>query len=463
MTKQQLFCSRDRLGVKPLYYFYQSGKFAFSSEIKALLDHDFPRKLNHATAYDFLGKALVDHVEQTLFEGILHLMPGHNLIFDLKQKSINLTQFYKLDEEYKNSKWKEKDLKELFYDAIKYRLIADVPVGSCLSGGIDSSSIVCGMREIAPTHEIKTFSLIFPGEKVNEESYQKEVIQKANTIGFFTTFDSKELIERLEEHIYAQDEPIPTFSMFGGFKVFELASKNKIKVLLDGQGADEILLGYMPSVKNYLLYLLRKGKIITFIPRLFHFLPRFLSLSREYYRNKKNSNYEWLKLPSSNNTYKFTNPTEEAIMLETYSVLPSLLRYEDKNSMHFALETRVPFCDYRLVEKVLNIPPEEKFKNGFTKNVFRQAIKGLIPQRILERKDKLGFKTPDQELFADELFINYIKSIFNSESFKMRTIWDAVQLQEMLILTISKKKEYSAILIRVLVFELWLRIFKIQE
>jgi len=170
-TKETLFLSRDRFGVKPLYYHYDNDRFIFASEIKALLEHDIPRKENRAIIFDYLYYNLTDHTEDTFFEGIKRLMPGHNLTFDLNTSKMEISKYYDLEARISKTKCDYEKIKELFTDSVKRALVADVPLGSCLSGGIDSSSVVVTMRRVAPAAEIKTFSMRFPGKNIDESAY----------------------------------------------------------------------------------------------------------------------------------------------------------------------------------------------------------------------------------------------------------------------------------------------------
>ncbi|MEM2121963.1 MAG: asparagine synthase (glutamine-hydrolyzing), partial [Candidatus Woesearchaeota archaeon] len=198
--KNILFLSRDRFGVKPLYYYFDDKHFIFSSEIKAILTCGVKRKANDEIIFDYLFYNLIDHCEETFFKGIKRLMPGNNLIFYIDENKIKIKEYYNLKERLKFKKYKiqnYEELKNLFFTSVKRRLISDVPVGSCLSGGIDSSSIVCTMRKLKKNAEIKTFSLSFPGENIDETKYQKMVIEKTKCKGFFTTPKPEDLMNDL--------------------------------------------------------------------------------------------------------------------------------------------------------------------------------------------------------------------------------------------------------------------------
>jgi len=478
-TKNLLFLSRDRFGIKPLYYYYDGQNLIFSSEIKAILKHNIERKPNDAVIFDFLYYNLLDHSESTFFEGIKRLMPGHNATFDLSTRELRVRRYYDLRTAIKTEDVKSdpKKFKELFFRVVKRRLIADVPVGSCLSGGLDSSSIVCTMKEIRPDLEIKTFSLVFPGFKLDESKYQESVVQKCKVKRYITTFTSEDVLRDLEDLVYTQEEPFSTLSIYGQYRVMKLAKENGMKVLLDGQGSDEILAGYHYFFGYYFAELFRKFKWIKLAREVlaYHrihkswtpllnmvlylspkFVRRILWRRRfgyltdnfvERYRNRKTKEPQW--------SIKSLN--EASLLAETYYSLPHLLRFEDKNSMRWSVESRVPFCDHELVEYVLSLPAEVKIKRGITKKILREALEGVLPEDIRNRISKIGFATPDGDVLRTEIGYKFARSIVESESFKKRKYWRANVVKKMLEEHYNGKRNHSQELWKVIILELWLR------
>ena len=480
-TKETLFLSRDRFGIKPLYYHYDNSRFFFASEIKALLEHNIPRKENRAIIFDYLYYNLTDHTEDTFFEGIKRLMPGHNLVFDLNTSKMEISKYYDIHDRLSEGATDCGKLKEIFTDAVRKRLISDVPVGSCLSGGIDSSAIVVTMRKIDPAARIKTFSLRFPDMKSDETVYQKEVSNMVDSVSYSVTPEPSELMRDLQDLLTTQEEPFSGTSVYGQYRVMKLAKDSGIKVLLDGQGADEILAGYH-YFHGYYYYELLKGFNITHLMKEANqyysksksLSPMMYLLLRATTENMKKLLYKHRKVPFLSHGFIKENQQrkdsrwhlsslDEALYesMMVYS-LPHLLRFEDKNSMRFSIESRVPFLDYRFVEYAFSMPSEMKIKGGVTKYAFRKAMEGEVPQSILSRYDKIGFATPEQKWLKDEAMIKLMNGIINSDSFRSRDFWNAELVTEMYGKMLSE--EASGIFVgteiwRCISVELWMRLY----
>ncbi|AFV22880.1 putative asparagine synthetase, glutamine-hydrolyzing [Methanolobus psychrophilus R15] len=480
-SKNNLFLSRDRFGIKPLYYHYDGSSFIFASEIKALLEHDIPRKENREIIFDYLYYNLTDHTEDTFFKGIRRLMPGHNLIFDLNTNKMEISRYYDVHDRLTEGANDCGKLKEIFTDAVRKRLIADVPVGSCLSGGIDSSAIVVTMRKVDPDARIKTFSLRFPDVKINETAYQKEVNEMVDSVSYSVTPESSELMRDLEDLFMTQEEPFSGTSVYGQYRVMKLAKDSGVKVLLDGQGADEVLAGYH-YFHGYYYYELLKGFDIPHLMKEANqhysksgsLSPMIYLLLRATTDNMKKLLYKHRKVPFLSQDFIKENhqrkdsrwhlsSLDEALYesLMVYS-LPHLLRFEDKNSMRFSIESRVPFLDYRFVEYAFSMPSEMKIKEGVTKHAFRKAMEGDLPQSILSRYDKIGFATPEQKWLRDKAMVELMHKIISSESFKSRDFWNAELVTDMYDKLLSG--ESSGIFVgtdiwRCISVELWMQLY----
>ncbi|MCO6040542.1 asparagine synthase (glutamine-hydrolyzing) [Thermococcus alcaliphilus] len=477
--KNILFLSRDRFGIKPLYYYYDGKNLTFSSEIKAMLKHNIQKKPNDAIIFDFLYYNLLDHTEETFFEGIKRVMPGHSVIFDLKTRKLKVSKYYDLREVLKKGSEKpdSEKFRELFFSAVKRRLIADVPVGSCLSGGLDSSSIVCTMRAVNPRAEIRTFSLIFPGKDIDESEYQKAVVEKCKVEWNTTTFSSEDVIRDIEDLINTQEEPFSTLSIYGQYMVMKLARERGMKVLLDGQGSDEILAGYHYFFGYYFAELFRRMKWIRLIKEILaykrlhgsiapvknmilYLLPTWIT--KKMWRKKySHLNPEFIDRfkdrTTKEATWKIRSLNEALLLAETYYSLLHLLRFEDKNSMRWSIESRVPFCDHELVEYTLSLPPEAKLSMGITKRILREALEDVLPDKIRNRLSKIGFATPDTDLLRTESGRKFVEGIINSESFKSRRYWDADKVKKMFYEHVSGKKNHSLELWKAVILELWLK------
>jgi asparagine synthase (glutamine-hydrolysing) len=474
-NKKILFLSRDRFGIKPLYFHYHGGDLIFSSEIKALFAHELARKPNDQVVFDYLYYALHDHRQETFFDGISRLMGGQNAIFDLESRKLNLWTYYDLGKKIRaDGKMRPEEFGRLFLDAVRAHMVADVPVGSCLSGGIDSTAIVCAMRENDPKAEIKVFSLAFPGEEVDESKYQEAASSMYAAQRYSTTLTPADLVEHIRDLLYAQEEPFGDLTVYGQYEVMRLAHENGMKVLLDGQGSDEILGGYYYLAAYYYYDLLRKGRIVKLVREIIsrngpnpqttrYFLGLLLPMSAKEYlvsRGRRFLNKDFVRQYKSSDRRFLRKPLTEALVEAlTYFPLPSLLRYEDKNSMAWSLESRVPFLDYRLVESVLSQPNESKIDHGRSKVILRQSLHGKLPPAIENRRDKLGFAAPEKRILSSSAIQKLVSETVNSEAFKKRPYWDWTKV-EALAPRVAEKSKFqflkSESLWRVILVELWL-------
>lgn len=474
----RLFLSRDRFGVKPLYYFCDDRGIIFSSEIKGILQHNIKREPNDRIAYQYLAFGIVNHCRETFFKGICSLMPGENLIYDLSNRSMRLHKWYDLRERLNGmSPQKEQNLAEkvrdLFEDSIRYRLISDVPVGSCLSGGIDSSSIVCSMRNIARGSIIKTFSLVFPGLPMDESLYIDEVVRDTDLEAHAVTPTQEELIEDIDDLIWTQEEPFGTLSIYGQYRVMKLASQKGMKVLLDGQGGDEDFAGYSKYIDHYLFECLKSLRISEFIKNFragFLFFaaitllgktgPTRMLLNRIKKRKAGYFLQEFYEGDTDYPLFKSGFGLNSALLedITTYSI-PHLLRYEDRNSMRWSIESRVPFMDYRLVEFAAPLAPDKKINQGVTKYIFREAMRGLVPESILNRRDKIGFATPDRIWFRNPEFTGFLRRIIDSEKLGSRPYWKRGCVKRLFAEHIEGRKDNSGVIWRIINMEIWLRLF----
>lgn len=482
-NKGSIFFSRDRFGVKPLYFCQDEKGLIFSSEIKGILQHSIKRVPNEKAIYDFLALGFVDHLPQTFFQGIDRLMPGESMVYDLSRGTMHKFKWYDLASRLSDAckiteEEAAKRIRELFLDSVRYRLISDVPVGSCLSGGIDSSSIVHAMRKDSPASEIKTFSMVFPGKKLDESSFINEVVAAAKVEAHRVSPSTEDLLKDIYDLIRTQEEPFGSLSIYGQYKVMQLANKSGMKVLLDGQGSDEIFAGYFIYYKYYLfesLLHLRMKEAIETAKRMKSKLQDMvlfpamtllsnLGLSQGMLQNLWLSRLKYLK---GFDKVVLANPLTERGFdlnralhsdLTRYSI-PQLLRYEDKNSMRWSIESRVPFLDYRLVELAMSLPSGYKIKKGTTKYILRKAMKGLVSERILGRKDKIGFATPDESWMKAPEYARFMERLINSEEFRLRKYWMPEEVKKLHQEHTSGKKNHEEVLWRIASVELWLKSF----
>jgi len=440
---QTIFLSRDRVGVKPLYYYFSGGQFIFCSEIKGIKTYiENKLTLNQKKIYEYLirGQIFVGESEDTIFEEIKQLMPGSNLIFT-QNKKISIDKYWSLNLNKNKLSFNENKerFSELFLQSIKYRLRSDVEVGSCLSGGLDSSSLV-SFASKKFNKKFHTFSAIWPGEKCDESFFVEKVNNKYQCYPNAFSPNLDKIIDVIDKEIWYQELPLSGSSLLAQWFVMEQAKRKNIKVLLDGQGADEILSGYpfyLPAYINEMIYSFKWKELYKYYPSLRknnYNLKWFLNLQKYRFiapfrkavfpiKSALLNKYEFGT--KHHNGYRCTNLPEFLKYQIEKTNLPMLLHYEDRNSMAHSVESRVPFLDYNLVEFAVNIPTEQKINGTLTKIILREAMKDYLPEEVYNRTDKIGFSTPiEQKLFQHDgkLFDNCLESIKNSELIQMDLI-----------------------------------------
>ncbi len=429
LRKSCLFIARDCFGIKPLFIVKKNKKLYLSSEINPLLSiSEISRKVNPQSLYNYLRFGLSDNNLETLFADIKHFPPAHYAEVDLKTLSFTFTKYWepRLGTSSYSLPEAVEHFRALFFDNIKLHLRSDVPVGVALSGGIDSSAVVMGIRRIGgPNLNIKTFSYCATNSIYNEEVWIDTVVKAAQAESYKTQISASTLWNDLERIIKIQGEPFGSTSIYAQFQVYELAKTQNVKVMLDGQGADELFAGYRPYLAKRLISLIKQKDlqdVYAFIKsviqapdikmsRLFaqvasYYMPSiFENLGRKIMGESLTPtwlNQNWFAkrgvkfdiLP-----YKRLSSLKEALLESlTTTVLPALLRYQDRNSMHFSIESRVPFLTPQLTEFAYSLNEDLLIsKNGESKFLLREAMKGIVPDIILERKDKIGFSTPEQD------------------------------------------------------------------
>ncbi|MGI8894009.1 MAG: asparagine synthase (glutamine-hydrolyzing), partial [Bacteroidia bacterium] len=423
-TKKELFCSRDRFGIKPFYYIQQGNKFYFASEYKPLKrSFVFSNKLNLNQVSRGLQLGWIEYHDESYFEIIKSLPAAHNLIY--RNGKISIFKYWDLNNiEQVNYSGEDKveKFKELFFLSVTQHMRSDVPVASCLSGGLDSSAIVSAVQHLFPEKKYKSFSIYYEGkEEVDERPFINEVIKKYPAVDpiFYTPSDG-ELPEAFDKALYHTDVPATGSSFISQYFLMKLIAKNGIKVVLDGQGADEYLAGYMHSFYRVIGDKFKKMNM----PAAYNTLNK-LSTEQEYSAKKKKDvllkslisailSEQQLYNLEYRNFYPFMvdgigkgNPIQlkkiSGSKLNNFlynliftTSLPSLLHYEDRNSMAFSIESRVPFLDHRLVEFTFSLPDENKIEGATTKSILRKSLADILPDKIRNRRDKKGFVTPGE-------------------------------------------------------------------
>lgn len=434
----RLFAARDRFGVKPLYVVNAPEGFALASEIKQVAGLPFvSRRIEPQRAFDFLAYGMLDHTHATLFRDVRQLQGGECILLDLARwrpgRDLSVRRWHTLRPQLWKGGRREgiEAYGELLRDSVRLRLRADVTVGSCLSGGMDSSAIVCLMHDLLRGESKSaqmTFSSCFDDPRFDERPFIRCVAEKtgARSVEVFPSAD--DLFAHLEDLVWHQDEPFSSTSVFAQSCVFRAARAAGVKVMLDGQGGDEQLASYPMFAAPFVLDALARGRLPSAWRRVDHFrrahslewvdfLKQAMSLYApswldEATRKALGSSMipPWLsasgwrtlgmRVTKPWTVEARTRPGEDRVQQLSRAMivrnsLPMLLHWEDRNSMRFGVEARVPFMDYRVVEWALGFPAEFKIEGNQTKIPLRKAMAQIIPQPVLDRTDKMGFVTPE--------------------------------------------------------------------
>jgi len=438
--KNILFCSRDRFGVKPFYYYYDDEIFAFASEIKQLLPFLKQKKVNKHIMMDFLVTGALEHNDETFFEDIKKLPASHNLIYNLNNHQFKQERFYQIPVTPNITKSRVKayeEIKSALENSVKLRLRSDVRIGSCLSGGIDSSTVVA---MAADKYNSESPFLLFHAqstENLNDESfYAKQVSDDFNLELKILKPKTEDFLNNLEKVIEIQEEPFGGPAIYMQYFIFEQAKKSGIKVMLDGQGGDESLLGYEKYFPAYFREIRKRKGIFSMLQEIYFanqnndkmsFMQalKFIIGTRFSWFRKKVYKHRVFFLKKYDEEFYFLNEFASAygdikslqkLEIEK-TMLPELLRYEDKNSMFNSIESRLPFLDYIFIEKSINLNSEFKISRGWTKYILRRILSDLTTKKIAWRKRKNTFNAP-LETWLSEITPIMISEISKSEIIK---------------------------------------------
>ncbi len=490
-NKKRLILARDHFGIKPLYYSLLSNshvKFGmlFSSEIKPIINSGFVKKIpNDRIIYRYLHDRVHDDTDETFFHGIYRLLPGE--LMTITESAFEKKKYSNLEEELTRLSHQQNlhivgantvsVFKEKLTESVRLRLVSEVSVGTCLSGGLDSSSIVALVNELLKTHvaesksigsKQKTFSAVFPGSSNDEERYIDNLVkQKRKIEGYRITPKPEEFFSELSDFIHTQEEPTISTGPYAQYKVMQMAHDH-VTVVLDGQGSDEMMAGYDPYYFVYLNQLWSQKKYAQYIKESWS--------SRDIiWKYLKQKIFVGLGIKKQVDIIKFMNinfaSKHEAV---TFSVesgnlkrrllqdifrnsLQSLLRYEDKNAMRFSIEGRVPFLDFNLLKYLFSLDDSFIIRDGWNKFILRQSMVPLLPKSIAKRRNKIGFTTPEYEWFMH--MKNKIYGIFLSESFANRPYFNQKEVLKAFQMFIEGRIDDTMVFWRCLNLELWLREF----
>jgi asparagine synthase (glutamine-hydrolysing) len=438
--KSEMWCVRDPYGIKPFFYSHSGQEFAFASEISALnrLRGNSPR-VDEQIALKYLIDGEYDRSVNTFFREVLQIQPGHFLKVDLSEENLELSQkrwwFPSIET---NTEISFSDAAEVirheFIESVSIHLRSDVKVATALSGGLDSSAIVSVIRKIYPDIEINTFSYLASDSKINERQWVDKVNISTNAIPHFIEITKSEFLDDLDDLIKSQGEPFGSTSLYAQYRIYKAAKQSGVTVMLDGQGADELLAGYFGYPENRIHSLLETKSYLqaaSFIAAWSKWPGRDASyllrsstkqLVPMHIQNFLNSAIKRSSFPSfiskgyldqnsfvdvfDSDVWSGRRLSQRLLKEQSNGELNSLLRHADRNSMRWSIESRVPFLNPKLSEFVLSLPEHYLISNsGETKSVFREAMRGILNQEVIDRKDKIGFATPQDSWVSKEILL----------------------------------------------------------
>jgi asparagine synthase (glutamine-hydrolysing) len=441
--EKEFFAARDRFGEKPFFYTLHSGHFYFASEMKAFWAAGIPKKATLKMLFNFITIGYTDNPAnpaETFFENIFKLPAASRLYYDPATRHLEISKYWEIDPSRINENISDEQaiekFNELFTKSVNKRFRSDQMVGTSLSGGLDSSSIIAYSHDLRSASNSHTcLTAIFPGYEKNESGPASKVAASFGLHHFTTTMAADGLVDDLQKLIDHQEEPFGSSSIYAQYKVYELARQHGIRSLLDGQGADEILAGYPRYYKWYwqelfihrrlarsreLKYARQNGvrEKFGFNNMIASLLPEFASvfLEQQYLLHAlqhEGLTKEFTRAQSKEAYYTAPSVTglNDALFFSTFTHgLEELLRYADRNSMAHGCEIRLPYLDHQLVEFVFNLPSSFKIRQGWTKWLLRKAVDPRLPSEIAWRKDKIGFEPPQFEWMQNPRLQQLIRS-----------------------------------------------------
>jgi len=484
--RQRLFAARDRFGEKPFYYctgHRRDGLF-FASEIKSLVHSPVIAKCceNARALYRCLSYYQIDECDETMFEGVSSLPAAHALLYTPHDPAPTIWRYWDLcpDKQIrmKNDNEYAEQLLALLADSVRIRLRSDVIVGSSLSGGLDSSTIVGLVARISGKGNQKTFSARFDDARYDEGKHIQRIVEWTGAESHTVYPNPEQLPGEMERLTWHQEQPFFSTSIFAQWNVMRLAKEHGVVVLLDGQGADEIFAGYHLYFTHYYRTLFQNlrwaelvhaiydyGKVHSLVQwpvLVYEFLPWYLQrLCKEWKRPggiRKEFEQRYFTPPETV-PKRYATPLEERLYESLVSThLPTLLRYADRNSMAFSREVRLPFLDHRVVEFLFSIPYDQKIRRSMTKVALRECLRGVVPEEIRLRHDKLGFATPEVKWLRGPLR-SWAEDILGSKRCKEREWIDSAVMEKVWHRFMSGLDENYTIIWRWLSLEVWARVF----
>lgn len=427
---QQLFLARDRFGEKPLRYYMDSERIVFASEVKALFKAGVPKKVSKEKMDNFVQNNISIYNTETFFDGIKKLPHGHYAF--VQNGNIDIREYYRL--QYKNLVSMDdheyaEEFKRLFFLSINRRLRSDVPVATSFSGGLDSSGIVCVMHQLKEKVNYKLFSARFGDDVKDEGKWMKHITDLLHFPQINKQIEPQEILEDIEKIVYHNEIPIGSTSVTAQYLLYKEVKNHHVKVILDGQGADEMLAGYGHYRFHYLNDLLLRFRVAEYINERRAYNDAYqTSLPIGPWQLTKMFLTKTVK-PFEDNTRGYQS-FKATLYNDMMMSLQLLLNFSDSNSMAHGVEVRLPFLYHKLVDFAFSLPANQIYRNATTKYVYRNAMNGIIPDAILNRKDKVGFAPPQERwlpqfklseksrlrdmglTYSDNHWRNYISEVF---------------------------------------------------
>jgi asparagine synthase (glutamine-hydrolysing) len=490
-----LFLARDRFGVKPLYYRQSAESFAFASEIKAFTAlRDWQARAEIERLGQFLAWSITDHDERTMFEGVFQIPAGTycRISLDAPGAPMGIVRWYTPSALPVTRADPAEELRGHVIDSVRLRLTADVPVGSCLSGGLDSSTIVCvlnrELRSHDPAARVHTVTARSADIEFDEGGYARCVANEVGAVAAEVTPDPASLFDELDDLVWHQDEPFTSSSTYAQWNVFRVAARKGLTVMLDGQGADEIFGGYrgffgarlagcvrrrelrewldeakaMARLADFSLLRAAGYTVAYLIPGLARLIGRFDG--RAY------SDLSWLQpacassvasdpaVRSGGRSHNMAALSRAQVMSTS---LPMLLHWEDRCSMAFSIEARVPFLDYRVVEFGIGLNDRDKVDRGIAKVALRRAMRGIVPGPVLDRRDKMGFVTAEQKWLQRDVTDRFREELALAVTAMPSLV--SPRIVEMFEEVVVGKRKFDFRYWRVITAARWVRLFAIQN
>jgi asparagine synthase (glutamine-hydrolysing) len=482
--RNEAVLSRDRLGIKPLYVWKGDGIVGVVSEIKQLRHiPNFCARVDSVAATEYLQTSYEDRT-RSLFQGVEPMRAGSWLRISLDRLRSSAPEEYWHPERIQVSVTDPEEAGELFLkkarECVRIHLRSDVPVGCALSGGLDSSAIALLMNEFRGDQPsaFHTFTVTFPGEAVDEREFADSVLASIHASPHFITPDPIEFLDELDRFLWIHDEPVGSFSMYAGYCLARVTQQHGVLVSLNGQGGDEIFSGYWQTYFLHLRDLWKQGCLLDLVehfagaligngnPTLVGQVPVMLRRYRARVTPPLQVRFRDGVVKNNGDVLKgllALNGQTRRLHEIRAMFLPRLLKWDDRNSMAFSVESRYPFLDHELIELCLSFAPQTLYRRGWTKYPLRLGLKNHMPSKIRDRRSKFGFETPQDKWFCGALRPELESWLRND-----RPVWDYVEREDVRRMAEEtwrlhgKRDETCQDLFRIFVFDRWLSTLEMQ-